>query len=303
LPAPFPYAGEACALASSLLWAGAGVVFARVRPHVTPGALNLGKNLAALLLFALLFTVLQGHPWPSGVGARSALLFALSGFVGLTLCDTLFLRALRTIGPQRATLLLAVAPVLVAVAALLPPFEESPSALAWGGMGLCVAGVALSALRRSPEPHRAEEIRRGVRYGLAAAVFQAGGVLLTRLALQGGTADAAAGTSLRLAAGVTGLLVLGAATGRLGRWTGSLRRERAWWPILVAASFGTFLGIWANTAGLEWSAHAGVASTLNSLAPVFLIPLSAAFLAERFDRRAWIATALAVTGIALISLD
>jgi drug/metabolite transporter (DMT)-like permease len=55
-------------------------------------------------------------------------------------------------------------------------------------------------------------------------------------------------------------------------------------------------------AAIAWSPHTGVAATLSSLAPVFLIPLSAVVLHERQDLRAWVSTLLAVAGIALISI-
>lgn len=302
MSAPFPYAGEALALASSVLWAGAGVVFARVRADVAPGALNLGKNLTALLLFGGLFLVLHGTPWPRAMDARAALLFAASGFVGLVLCDTFFLRALRTIGPQRATLFLAAAPVLTTLGALLPPFSETPPPAAWVGMAFCVSGVFLAARGRPTGNQDPAIRRRGVRDGLLGALFQAAGMLLSRQAFEYGEPDAAAGTAIRLATGTAGLLLFGFALGRAGPWLRSLARGRAWVAVASAASFGTFLGIWAHTAGLGWARHAGVAATLNSLAPVFLIPLSALFLHERFDRRAWVATALALLGVALLSV-
>ena len=46
---------------------------------------------------------------------------------------------------------------------------------------------------------------------------------------------------------------------------------------------------------------AGVAATLNAMAPVWLIPLSAAFLGERHDARAWASALLAVAGIATMT--
>ena len=114
--------------------------------------------------------------------------------------------------------------------------------------------------------------------------------------------DAAGGTQVRLAAGVAGLLVLGLLTKRLGRWFLALAREGTWRAVAMAAVIGTFLGIWAHIAALGWARHTGVASTLNALSPVFLIPLSIVFLGERSDARRWIATAVAMAGVALMAL-
>jgi drug/metabolite transporter (DMT)-like permease len=309
LPSPFPWAGELAALSSSLLWAVAGVLFARIRPLPSAGALNLGKNLVAACAFAVLFVVIAGRPWPEHLTTNATLLFAASGLVGLTLCDTYFMRALIALGPQRATLFLALAPALAALAAIAPPFSEMPSAGTWAGMALCLGGVALAVLRRPPDPLRAASARAGLRAGLAAAVFQAGGMLLSRAAFrdqaEAGASDlttAAGGTMVRLVAGVTGLVILGALTRRLARWHGMLTQPGVARRIAFAAFLGTFLGIWAHMAGLEWARHTGVAATLNSLAPVFLIPLSAVLLGERQDARGWAATVAAVAGLAVIVL-
>ena len=90
--------------------------------------------------------------------------------------------------------------------------------------------------------------------------------------------------------------------GRAREWTQAVYRPRVFGKVARAAFFGTFLGIWANQAGIAWATHAGAAATLNALAPVFLVPLSAMFLGEPHDRRAWASALLAVGGIALMTL-
>jgi drug/metabolite transporter (DMT)-like permease len=298
---PFPFAGEACALASSLLWAVSFLVFARVRVHVSPGALNLGKNLAATLCFAATFLVLQGVPWPVGLAPEALLLFAASGIVGFTLCDTLLLRSMRDVGPQRASLLMSLSVPLSALGALAPPWSERPGVWAFAGMGVTLAGLALAILERPPDPVRREDLRRGVRRGVLAAVLQAVGLLLARRGYAVAPGAAAEGAMVRLAAGVLGLVVVGAATGRLGRWATALRPGRSAAAIAGGAFLGTFLGIWANQAGLAWVRHTGVAVTLNSLSPVLLIPLTTLFLGERHGARSWTSTVLACLGVALLT--
>lgn len=304
---PFPYAGEAAALASSMLWACAFLGFARPGAVVPAGALNLGKNATAALCFALVFTLLAGNPWPQGIQPFPLLLFTLSGLAGLTLCDTLLFRAMQVLGPQRTTVLMLGAVPLTVLASLLPPLSERvPAPLAWLGIAGCVFGVALAATERPSGTLTPAAKRRGLTFGLVAAVLQATGVVLTRWALreQGGqgTLDAAAAAALRLYVGTAGLLVLALATRRLGTWTAALAQPRVAPRLALAAFFGTFLGIWGNSAGLTWAVNAGVATTLNQLAPVWLIPLTTLFLGERHGARSWIATLVAVGGVVLIGL-
>lgn len=301
---PFPYAGEAAALLSSLLWAGAGIVFRRLKGRVSPAAMNLAKNGTAAVCFLVLLLVLTGNPWPTGLSPRALMLLTASGVVGLTVCDTYFLRSILELGPRRATLIMAgLAPGLVFAAALLPPFrqvEQVARVLPWLGFALALSGVWLASREVPDGPADPASTRRGFRDGILAAVFQAAGVLLTRLAIQEGAAPFE-GAAVRLTSGSVGLLVAGAVGGRLASWRTALFAPGISRTLATTAFFGTFLGIGLNTCALAWADSTGVATTINSLSPVWLIPLSVIFLAERHGARAWLSTVAALVGIALLA--
>jgi len=303
---PFPLAGPLAALVSSVLWAGAGIVFRRLRGRVPPLALNLAKNAIAAALVGITVAVVPGLAWPTTFATTPFVLLVISGVLGLTVCDSFFLRSIMEIGPRRATLLALLAPCLVFVGVLLPPFsqfDEVANVRPWAGFLLAIVGVALAATGASPgtaEPLDAARERRGVRDALLAAVFQALGVLLARRAIELGS-PAIPGALLRLASGSAGLVLVGAATRTLPAWKASLTVEGILPLVAVTAFFGTFLGIGLNQVSLAWSPSTGIATILNSLAPVWLIPLSFVFLGEKPTRRGLLATALALGGVALLS--
>jgi drug/metabolite transporter (DMT)-like permease len=197
---------------------------------------------------------------------------------------------------------MATTPLIVAGLSLPPPLGERLPATAWIGIGVCLGGITLALLERSLNPIRQAQLRRGARDALLAAVFQALGLLLARWGLQEAGVGVAEGATIRMVFGTVGLVVLGLCIGRLGAWTQQLRGGGVWRRVAAASVIGTFLGIGTNQAGLAWARHAGVAATLNGLAPIFLIPLSAVFLAESHDWRAWLSTCLAVGGIALMTI-
>ena len=151
--APFPFAAEAAALASSVLWAGAGIVFRKMRGVVPPAALNFTKNGVATLCFAVVGLVLVGRPYPTHVPLAAQGWLVLSGLVGLAVCDTFLLRAMMEIGPRRATLLMLTAPVLVFGGALFPPFSQraaltDPAVLV--GAALALADVLRELALKAP---------------------------------------------------------------------------------------------------------------------------------------------------------
>ncbi len=303
---PFPLAGELAALTSSLFWAGAGIVFRRLRGRVPPLAVNLAKNSIATALLVVTVAAVPSFAWPTDLAPAPFLLLVASGIVGLTVCDSYFLRAIMEIGPRRATLIALLAPCLVFVGVLLPPFSEFGEVARirpWAGFALAVVGVALAATGRARGdslPIDAARERRGVRDALLAAVFQAIGILLARRAIELGSAPVP-GALLRLAAGSLGLVLVGAATRTLPGWTAAVTAKGILPLLAVTAFFGTYLGIGLNQISLAWSPSTGISTILNSLAPVWLIPLAFVFLGERPTRRGLLATGLALGGVALLS--
>jgi len=299
---PFPGAGEASAALSALLWGSSGVVIALIRPPLSAAAINLGKNLVATLCFVAMLWTWSGSPVPQGLDARGLWVFCASGFLGLAICDTFLMRSLLDIGPQRMSLVFLLVPVLTALVAMLPPFSETPPPLAWLGMGICIAGISVAVLRHAERAVDPGRFRRGVRNALVAAVFQAIAILLARYGLSVRTYPILDSATVRMASGTIGLALIGLFVGRLGTWTMELRRKKTALMLFGASFFGTFLGILMNQFGVAWSAHAGVAATLNSLMPIYLMPLSVFFLDERFGRREVMATSIAVAGVALMVL-
>jgi drug/metabolite transporter (DMT)-like permease len=305
--APFPFAGEASAVASSMLWACAGIVFRRMKGRVPAAAVNLTKNTTAAVAFTLLALILTQRPWPTSMPMAAQGWLALSGFVGLTLCDTFLLRAMMELGPRRAMLLMLLAPVLIFAGAMLPPFGET-SALARPltivGAVLALVGIALAAAEvpdAALDPEDSARKRRGLIDGVIAAVLQAAGVLLARRGLSIG-AGPVEGAHVRLVAGSLGLVLGGVLWRQWPEWKRSLAAPGLLRTLALAGFFGTFLGIGLNQCAIAWASSTGVAATVNSLAPVWLIPLSTVFLGERHGARAWISTALALGGVALLSL-
>ena len=66
--------------------------------------------------------------------------------------------------------------------------------------------------------------------------------------------------------------------------------------------FGPFLGVWMSLVATD-NAPVGVAQTLCSLTPLFLVPLAALIYKERISPRAALGAIMAVGGAALLFVD
>lgn len=292
--------GELAALTSSAMWAVASLLFAQVGRDVAPVVINLLKCAIGLALMVVTLLLLEGTVWPTGIGGRALVWLALSGFVGLTIGDTAFFQSLVRIGPRRTLLLFALVPPMTAVLGALVLGE--PITIALGvGMALTLGGITWVIRERQPDDAAtgASVVRAGVAFGILAAICQSAGNVLTKL---GATeASALAVSVVRLAFGGLGIGLQVALMGRLLEATKPLRSRVQGSRLALGTFLGTYIGIWLMNAGLM-GADVGVASTLNSTSPIFVLPLAVFVLGERVSARAVFGAVLAVAGVAVLFL-
>ncbi len=141
---------------------------------------------------------------------------------------------------------------------------------------------------------------RGVAWGLLAAFCQAAGNILTKKG--GGTLPALPIAIFRLAAGVLSLFLLVLLLGRLRESFVPLQNKHHVQLLLLATFFGTFLGIWLQVVGLRYAPSAGIASTLSSTSPLFVLPLAFFVLREPLGIRAILGAFFALCGVAILFL-
>jgi len=302
--------GESAALAAAALWAAASVIFRRLGDDdVSPLAMNLLKCSIALVLLVATSVVLVGRGWPTDLGWTNTTILAVSGVVGLTLGDTAFFASLTRIGSRRSLLLRALSPPLTALLAI-PVLGEPLTIKMCAGMILTVGGVVWVIMEREPgpapdpdEPLKAEddgfsrEELVGLGYGVAASVLEAVGAVLTKW---GGNDIPALDISIvRLLFGTLGLVIVVGATARIREVVEPMTVKRKAWLVVVATFFGTYLGIWLSMAGIRYT-YTGVALTLASTSPVWILPLTHFFEDDTVTARAVVGAIVAVVGIAVL---
>jgi len=198
----------------------------------------------------------------------------------------------------------------VALGETLPP-------VAWIGIALVIAGVAWVILER---PRRASEnsprhLYRGVLLALIGSACQAGGLLLSKQGMGHGWAQSdqyltpQAATLIRMFFAGVGILPVIALHGcrrrvsrpsRVRTRRGGIRR--AGFLFATAGAFtGPYLGVWMSLVASD-RAPLGVAQTLCSLTPIFILPFSVAINKEHISIRAVAGAFIAVGGAAMLFL-
>lgn len=297
-----PYVGELAALGAVLVWSIASMIFQRLGLTIEPLRLNVIKGVVTTV--ALLLTIHFGGVMPPELDRLSFALIGGSGLIGIGLGDTAFFKTLNCLGPRRTLLLVTSATPMTALLALVT-LGETLSPRAIFGIVAIVGGIAWVISDRIPNAQGQGVWWQGVLWGLVAAGAQAIGVVLARAALVDTDISPLWSTIIRIVIGILPLV--------LWEIGGSLRSpasRRAWrtivttpklvTAILLGSFFGTYLAMWLQQTSIKF-APVGIAQTLTSTSPLFVLPL-AAWAGDRLSGRAVIGVVIVLFGVALLFL-
>jgi drug/metabolite transporter (DMT)-like permease len=288
------FRGELAALSAALLWAIASFMYVNLGKRMSPLWLNVTKS--SLAVGMILLTLVLRHDASPQLEATSFMLLFLSGAVGIGFGDSVFFEALACLGARRALLLEAIAPPLSACLAFVF-LDEQLELTAWLGILLTVVGVAWVIVERTAEQTLVLHVKRGVIFGLLAALAQSSGAVLSRAALAGTTISPLWSSLIRLGASVIVLLLwLG---GRPHAWQALQPLRGRFLIVITGAAFaGTYLGIWLQQTALKFT-ETGIAQALTATSPLFIIPI-AIISGERVSVRAILGALIALAGIWLL---
>ncbi len=295
------YLGEIAALLTSVFFSFTAVIFAQASRNVGSLVTNRMRLVIALIYLMFINLILFSQPLPVGAGIERWVWLSLSGIIGLALGDMFLFRTYEHIGPRLGMLLMSLAPVIGALLAWLF-FGETLRPGQIAGIALTLSGIAWVVGTRPSENSSQPRVGgRGLLFGVLAATGQAVGLVLSK---QGMTGDFSpfAGNAIRMLAAMAVFWLMTFAQ-RQGRETvEAVRHNRpAFRLIAVGAFIGPVLGVSASLLAVQ-HAEIGVASTLMSLPPVILLPISYFAYGERFGWQTVAGTLVAIAGVALLFL-
>ena len=290
------YTGEVAALTAAVVWAIASSIYVAVGKQIPPLALNLAKGAIALVLLSLTLA-LRSMTFPN-VPVWAIAVLLLSGAIGIGLGDTAFFTSLNCLGARRGLLLESLAPPITALIALMT-LQEHLTLMAWTGIVLTVGGVAWVVVERTPStPDFQLRPRRGIVFGILAALGQASGAVLSRAALSGTEIDPLWSTLLRLLGGVLVLILLITAQRQQHGLVILTQSRQLLVTVAIAAFLGTYIAIWLQQTALKFT-EAGISQALGATSPIFVIPI-AMWMGDRISLRAVIGMAIALAGVWLL---
>jgi drug/metabolite transporter (DMT)-like permease len=292
--------GELAAVATAALFGVSSSLFTLSGRRVGPTNVNRARLLVASLLACGLHRFSRGAFLPLAAPPASWAWLGLSGIVGLAAGDALLFRAYVRIGPALSMLVFALAPALAALLSW-PLLGETLDAREWCGIAITLSGIAwvVSERRRRTFVGEAKRYGSGILFAVGGALGQALGLITAKLGLSLGVVAQSANV-MRLVTAAAAVWTGAVLTGGAMRTLGALETDRRAGVYVVAGSIaGPFCGVWLSLVAIE-RAPVGVASTLMSLTPIFLLPVGRILFGEPITYRAIAGTVLALSGAALL---
>jgi len=296
--------GEIAALLTAVCWSFNSVVFTLAGKRVgavTVNALRLWIAIPALLL---LHWALFGSPFPFEIELSRFVFLGISGIIGFVVGDAMLFESFLLIGPRLAMLLALLVPVFSTLLAWLW-LGETLRALEIFSMLVTIGGVAWVVAERpvpGSGPVRATQrnSRLGIWLAVGGAAGQAVGLLFSRLGLSGGY-SAISATSVRVGVAGMAMALISLFHGKLRVRLAGWRDRKALLEISAGALTGPVLGVTLSLVAIAHT-HIGVASTLMSLTPVLLLPVSHFLFREKITARAVVGTLVALLGVVMLFL-
>ena len=301
-----PFIGELAAVGTSLCFSFGSTFFTMSGRILGSIILNRGRLAVAVVLVMLMHLLFYGQLIPLNAGVDRWVWLSLSGIVGLVLGDTFLLQAFVLIGPRLSMLMMAMSPVLGAVLAWAF-LGETLALKEVIGIAVTLAGIFVVIGERRADASNTDAAKTGdsrgyiigLLCGLGGAAGQAGGLVLSRFGLTENF-PALSGSLIRLIAAMIVVWLIALFNRQAVATYRALRQNpRAFLLVVGGTILGPVLGVWLSLIAVQ-NTSVGVASTLSSLMPIFLIPISYFMFKERVTVQGIIGTVIAFAGMVML---
>jgi drug/metabolite transporter (DMT)-like permease len=167
------------------------------------------------------------------------------------------------------------------------------------GMVVTILGIAVVVLVKNPEGNNLKFSHsiKGIVYALVGALGQALGLIFSKIGM--GDYDPFAATQIRIISGIAGFTVVILFMKRWDKLREAIKNKDAAKYLFLGSLFGPFLGVSFSLLAIQYTTT-GVSSTITSIIPVLIIPLSIFVLKEKVSPKEIIGAIISVIGVTIL---
>jgi drug/metabolite transporter, DME family len=289
--------GELYALSAAIVWAIAVIMFTRIGNKLPAFELNLIKNTIGGTLVAITALLIEQLNLPQ-MSIQDWLIMIFSGVMGIAVADTLYMKALNTIGASNTGIIGAMYSPFVVITSIIY-LDESLSLLQFAGLLSVLGGVIIISADKANLQLSGPDNWRGIGYGISSVFLTAFCVVIVKPIIE--EQPFFWSTSLRLLAGVIGMLGYLAIKGRLTSTLVIIRKPQQWPAIIVSSILAAYIAMIFFLAGYKYT-DASIAAILNETTAIFIVFFAWLFLKEKINLKKILGIGLAIIGVCLVVL-
>ncbi len=166
---------------------------------------------------------------------------------------------------------------------------------------MTLSGIAVVILSRGEEEKKIKVTysMKGLTYAFLGSLGQAVGLIFSKLGM--GSYNAFAATQIRIIAGFIGFTFLIFYSKKWLDIKEAFKDKNALLGITIGSIFGPFVGVGLSLLSLQYTS-AGISSTITSITPVTIIPLSILVFKEKIKVKEILGALITVIGVGILFL-
>lgn len=294
----YSYFGEISALITAIFWTFSPIAFEQSSKRVGSLSVNFIKLLIAFLLIGIFTLITKGSFLPIDATINNWSWLCISGVIGFVVGDFFLFEAYVQIGARLSMLIMATVPILSALADYIIVGQKLTIV---DSVGMLIAisgiGIVIFVKEEGPQTVKLSKPLKGLFYAFMGAIGQAVGLIFSKIGM--GSYDAFSSTQIRIIAGIIGFSIV---ITYLKKWKyifNAFKDIKAMKYITIGSFFGPFLGVSLSLLALKYTAT-GIVSTITSISPVLIIPISIIIFHERVTKKEILGAIISIIGICIL---
>jgi len=290
--------GEIAALITALCWTMTAVSFEAAGKKVGSISVNLIRLVIAFVLISLYNFFTRGMILPIDASGSTWLWLTFSGIIGFVIGDLFLFQAYVEVGSRISMLIMSTVPPITAITGFII-MGEKITTLGLTGMIITMLGISLVILTKSPVDKKVKLSHpiKGLIYALIGALGQAFGLVFSKFGM--GSYNPFAATQIRIIAAIIGFSIVITASKNWRKVLLAFKDRKAMKYIGLGSIFGPFIGVSLSLLAVQ-HAPTGIVSTITSITPILLIPVSIIIFKEKVFPREILGSIITLLGISLL---